>query len=357
MDIAVFISELLDHQKDLVIPGLGSFYRAHVEGYYNQDQQQFYPPTMQLQFSTEQKDDDGKLVGLIAEYKNISIESASYFVDKFVTAVLLQVNAGSFAIGDKGVLSMRRNQLVFISKKFDNNNELFYGLSPVKLKRTKSYNQEGIAAPNVQVPVTEKPSPFTAALLRGETMPDAIDGVEQQQHEPEAETKPRKIYILVLVIALVLLLSGVVLVTAYWLKPELFAGLRGHVEPPPVSGSVRKKIVSDSTENAIQAQKDIGATPVVDSVTKSKIEMPVDTFGIVIGTFKTYNGAQMEYGRYINNGMRNIEIRRKPDDARRYQIDVATYLNIDSANAHLEQFKKKLKQTDIFVQTYPYKKQ
>lgn len=357
MDIAVFISELLDHQNDLVIPGLGSFYRGRVEGYYNKDQQQFFPPGMQLQFNAELKQDDGKLAGLIAEYSNISAGSANALIEKFVTSVLLQVNVGSVAIGDKGVLSMRRNQLVFISKKFDNNNPLFYGLSPVKLKRNNSYNQEAEASPIVQVPVTEKPSPFTAALLRGETMPSAVELVQQAQEETLVDDKPRKINTLRLVIALVLLLSGVALVVAYKVKPELFAGLRGHTEPPPVSGSARKKSVSDSIERAIQAQKDIGTTPVVDSATRSEIVTPVDTFGIVIGTFKTYDGAQREYGRYINNGMRNIEIRKKPDDSRRYQIDVATYLDVDSAKAHLEQFKKKLKQTDIFVQTYPYKKQ
>jgi hypothetical protein len=360
MDIAAFISELLEHQNELMVPGLGSFYRSPVEGYYNKEQQQFYPPTLQLQFNAGLKEDDGKLVELIAADKHITAASAQYFVDKFVTDLLAQLNNGSVSLDELGTFSMSRDQVVFTAKKLTNNNELYYGLAPVKLKRNKAFNEEGVEKPIVHVPVTEKPSAFTAALLRGEPMPSAPvkEDVELEEYE-DTDDSPRKFSTWILVAALIILISGIALIGAYKYDPSLFDRFRSENDPPPLSDTKIKRLVSDSIEHAIQAQKDIGATPVVDSATKSKIEAPetpVDTFAIVIGTFNTLNGATREYDRYTNKGL-NVEIRKKPDGTKRYQIDIAAYYKIDSAKAHLNEFKNRLQEPEIFIETYPYKKQ
>ena len=75
MDISAFVSELLARQNVLIVPGLGTFSRARAEGYYNKDQQQFYPPSQQIQYKSEYSDDD-VLAEYIAKERNISITSA-----------------------------------------------------------------------------------------------------------------------------------------------------------------------------------------------------------------------------------------------------------------------------------------
>jgi hypothetical protein len=364
MDIAAFISELLEHQEKLAIPGLGTFYRSRVEGYYNKDQQQFYPPSLQLQFNAELHDDDGLLIEAMTADRQINSASARYFLEKYVFNILNLATTEDVPIGDLGTFSMRRNQLIFAPKKLNNNNELFYGLAPVRLRRNRMQQTDtGLPKPALQMPVTEKPSAFTAALLRGEPMPGkaltAVDEPEQELVNDE-EKKPARISTWVLVVALIILLSGIGLICAYKYNPALFDRFRSQNEPPPISDKKRARNVSDSIQNSIEAQKNIGAIPSVDSSALKKIlppEAPRDTFGLVINKFAALAGANKEYDRYRYASL-PVEIHKSPTDVDNpYQVTVATYLNIDSAKKHLDEYKKKLRLPTIFIQTYPYKKQ
>jgi hypothetical protein len=368
MDIAGIISELLEHQEKLAVPGLGTFYRSRLEGYYNKEQQQFYPPSLQLQFNPELQEDDNMLVNALAAESETGASTARYHLEKYVTHIIQLASTDSVAFGDLGTFSMRRSQLVFMPKKLNNNNELFYGLAPVKLRRNRM--KEGtVSKPVVQVPFTEKPSAFTAALLRGEPMPgkslSTVSGVAETEEEIDADgKKPARISMAVLIIAIVILISGVGLIVAYKMNPALFDRFRGQNEPPPITTTEtkRKSDVSDSIQRAIQAQKDMGANPIIDSTTKSKImgpEAPRDTFGIVVGKFAAFQGAQKEFDRYKYTGL-NVEIRRNPEGGPNpYQLVAATYFKIDSAQAHVTGFKTQLRLTDaqVFIQKYPYKKQ
>jgi len=367
MDIAGIISELLEHQEKLVVPGLGTFYRSRLEGYYNKEQQQFYPPSLQLQFNPELQEDDNELAQAIATDNSISTSTARYHLDKFVTNIIQLSATENVPLGDLGIFSVRRSQLVFMPKKLNNNNELFYGLAPVRLRRNRM--KEGtISKPVIQMPYTEKPSAFTAALLRGEPMPgkplNSVNEPEEIEEVGPDGKKPARISTGVLIIALVILISGIGLIVAYKMNPALFDRFRGQIESPPISSSssdkARKRQISDSIQHAIQAQKDIGTNPVIDSNTKSKImgpEAPRDTFGIVIGKFAAFPGVQKEYDRYKYTGL-PVEIRHNPEGGDNpFQLVVASYFKADSANKHLNDFKNQLRLQDIFIQKYPYKKQ
>src|SRR5476651_1798071 len=130
MDIPAFISDLLAHQGVLIVPGLGTFTRVRTEGYYNKDQQQFCPPTQQIQFKSEHHDDH-ILADRIASERQISVASAKYFIEKFVSAILEQAGIGSAPFGNIGTFSTRRGNLVFTASELNETDEAFYGLAPV----------------------------------------------------------------------------------------------------------------------------------------------------------------------------------------------------------------------------------
>lgn len=365
MDIAAYISELLEHQDKLVVPGLGTFYRSRLDGYYSKEQQQFYPPSLQLQFNPELQEDDGKLVEAITADQAMGASTAKYHIEKYASGIIQLASTDAVAIGDLGTFTMRRSQLVFMPKKLNNNNELFYGLAPVRLRRNRM-QLSGTPKAALQMPVTEKPSAFTAALLRGEPMPgkslSTVNEPEPQQELDEDGKKPARISTWVLVVALIILISGIGLICAYKYNPALFDRFRGQNEPPPITISEKKRAraISDSIQHSIDAQKNIGVTPAVDSSTKSKILAPEaarDTFGLVIGKFAALSGASKEFDRYRYTGL-SVEIRKSPsDNVNPYQLVIATYFKADSAQKHLNEFQNKLKLQDIFIQEYPYKKQ
>jgi hypothetical protein len=369
MDIAGIISELLEHQAELAVPGLGTFYRNRLDGHYSKEHQQFFPPSLQLKFNPDVQHDDGKLIAGITANRHITISEANYQLEKFVTDVLQRAHDESVSFADLGAFSVRRGQLLFMPKKLNNNNEVFYGLAPVKFRLTGV--EERGAAPKktlIQVPHTEKTSEFTAALLRGEPMPGKSLSSVNGEHEPEIDEETGEIKKAplfsnwVLILAIIITVSGVGLIGAYKLYPHLFDRFRGQMDPPPVINvdKRRSKEVSDSIQRAIQAQKDIGVAPAVDSATQSKIlapETPVDTFAVIIARFATMDGAKKEYDRLSYKNL-PVEVHKNPlYSPNPYQLTVALDLNVDSAKRHRDEYRVKLHLPTVYIQKYPYKKQ
>ncbi|RKR85408.1 hypothetical protein BDD43_5679 [Mucilaginibacter gracilis] len=365
MDIAAVISELLEHHDTLVVPGLGTFYRSRLDGYYSKEQQQFYPPSLQLQFNTELQEDDGVLVAALASQKRVNAASAGYFLEKYVADVLQSAATETVMLGDLGTFIMRRNQLLFTPKKLNNNNELFYGLAPVKLRRNKLTPAVGAARAAMQMPATEKPSPFTAALLRGEPMPGkSLSSVNEKAPEPEAEEpevvekKPMHVNIWWLVLILFILVSCIGLVVAYKYKPALFDRFR-HSGTVSLSEDERRRRTADSIQHAIEEQKSLGLLPNVDTGTQNKIvsvEAPKDTFAIVEAKFTTLDKAKAAFAGWTNDRY-PLMIHRDPGNSDfPYQLVLALYTSVDSANVHLDEYKKELSLPKIYIQQFPYKK-
>jgi len=352
MDIPAFISDLLAQQGVLIVPGLGTFTRVRIEGYYNKDQQQFCPPTQQIQFKGEHGDDN-ILADRIASERQISIASAKYFIEKFVSAVLEQAGVGSAPFGNLGTFNTRRGNLVFTANELNETDEAFYGLAPVKLKRNNSFKKDVAPPPRlVELPVPA-PEPVPAPIpevVEEVPEPEEVEpAVEEEEYVEEEETGSRGVNIW-LILALIIVLIGVGIIALFEYKPALFnrvkplfSNLAHHPAPPPV-----KLSAADSLKRAQQAQKDIGITRAV--VTADSVG--TDTFRIVIGSWQGLKKATLDAEEHTKQGV-NAEVHKAGG---KYQVTVATYNNNDSAKAALPVFKEKLKKQDIRIQIYPYKK-
>lgn len=352
MDIPAFISDLLAQQGALIVPGLGTFTRVRIDGYYNKDQQQFCPPTQQIQFKNEHSDDN-ILAERIAGERQISIASAKYFIEKFVSNILEQAGSGNAPFGTLGVFSTRRGILVFTANELNETDEMFYGLAPVKLKRNNSFKQNIAPPPRlVELPVPEpEPAPTPVAEAPEEVpQPEEVEPVaEVEEYTEEEETGSRGINIW-LILALVIVLIGVGIIAAFEYKPGLFSRVKPifnklarTTTPAPVKISV-----ADSLKRVEQAQKDIGITRTV-AATDS---VGTDTFRIVIGSWQGLKKATLDAEEHTKQGV-TAEVHKTGG---RYQVTVATYNNNDSAKAALPVFKEKLKKQDIRIQIYPFKK-
>lgn len=83
MDISSYIFDLLQQRKEVGLTNLGTFYKKKYPGRYDKETQSFLPPAYALQFTTEVKLDQ-ELAEFISTKKNISNESADYYISKFV---------------------------------------------------------------------------------------------------------------------------------------------------------------------------------------------------------------------------------------------------------------------------------
>src|SRR6185312_7703938 len=112
MDVGFYLGELLMQQGEVSVPGLGYFVQARVSGYYDENERKFFPPYHQAQFDPQSIDDDA-LAEYIAGKKNISIASARYFAEKYITNLKQQALITEVPIGNLGWFYTELAQLTF----------------------------------------------------------------------------------------------------------------------------------------------------------------------------------------------------------------------------------------------------
>jgi hypothetical protein len=134
MDVGFYLGELLMQQGEVSVPGLGYFVQARVSGYYDENERKFYPPYHKAQFDVQSIDDDA-LAEYIAAKKNISVASAKYFSEKYITNLKQQALIGEVPIGNLGVFYTELAQLTFRPAEKIIDDTIFYGFEPVSLNK------------------------------------------------------------------------------------------------------------------------------------------------------------------------------------------------------------------------------
>ncbi|RNL54448.1 HU domain-containing protein [Pedobacter jejuensis] len=132
MDILLYLSELLQQRTSVGITGLGTFFKKKFPGRYDKEKQSFLPPGYTLQFSPEVKDDEF-LASYIVEIRNISEESASYYITQFVeeTNKKLELAHEAELINIGRLFYTEHEGLSFEPSKDIHYGSEFYGLPPV----------------------------------------------------------------------------------------------------------------------------------------------------------------------------------------------------------------------------------
>lgn len=181
MDIGFYIADLLKRHDEVSLPGLGTFTRSRIPGFYDQYSNSFYPPSFQVSFDNNDLDRDS-VTGYISEQKKLSQPSSEYFVKKFTTSIfeLLQTS-GIAEIKPIGILRQKDQQLVFESSGSFDIGGKFYGLKPVReIERT-------INSPVQETPVHE--SNFFNEFVR-DPEPEIEEQAEQQQPDLVEDNAP-----------------------------------------------------------------------------------------------------------------------------------------------------------------------
>ncbi|RBQ02744.1 hypothetical protein [Pedobacter miscanthi] len=128
MDILSYLLELLQQRKEVGITGLGTFYKKKYPGRYDKEKQTFLPPGYTLQFSTNITEDQA-LVDFISAKRNISGESATYYISQFVEEVNQKLELDhEIELEKTGRLFFTEQGLDFEPIKNINYGSEFYGL-------------------------------------------------------------------------------------------------------------------------------------------------------------------------------------------------------------------------------------
>ena len=128
MDILLYLTELLQSRKAIGIVGLGTLYKKKSPGRYDIEKHAFVPPSYALEFTTELKEQE-ELANFISERRNISVDSANYYISEFVEKLQTQLAEQQEAdLTPIGKLKIVDDQLTFVAEQESSFSNESYGL-------------------------------------------------------------------------------------------------------------------------------------------------------------------------------------------------------------------------------------
>ena len=151
MDILSYLSELIQTRKLVGIPGLGTIYKKKSPGRYDAETHSFLPPSYTVDFTEEVKE-EVLLSEFISKKRNVSADTANYFIEEFSNQVGKELNDQHKAeFGSFGILRKQDDKLTLEPATGLNTGFDFFGLPAVKA--AAPVHQETTPAPLEDTPV------------------------------------------------------------------------------------------------------------------------------------------------------------------------------------------------------------
>ncbi|RFZ95196.1 hypothetical protein D0C36_06620 [Mucilaginibacter conchicola] len=291
MDVGNYISELLAQKGEVSVPGLGYFAHTRVNGYYNEREGKFYPPTYSVQFDPQLIDDD-TLAQYMAEKKRISVASAKYFTEKYINSLKQLAQTEEAALADLGWFYIEQGRLFFSPNDEQSTDLNFFGYEPVALNRLdgapkveRTFAPTPTPAPTPAAPYTE---PETFAVAPDE-YPDRDDDLRYETDEEyaanlaaEARARKRRGNWILAVAIIAFFALAVFLVYRYDPTIFNFASVKTAVKEKPADTIINARVetiapedttpAKDTMKAATQPDMQTGLPKKADSTTAKKEE-------------------------------------------------------------------------------------
>ncbi|MGZ3766669.1 MAG: HU domain-containing protein [Mucilaginibacter sp.] len=366
MDLAVYISELLGLQGEVNVPGLGRFAQVRVNGYFNEQENKFYPPSHEVNFEPK-SDDADDFAKYISDKKNISLASSKYFIDKYVIGVRQQADTQNVEVAGLGHLFADGAVLGFKANNSTRADDpAFYGFAPVKIDKITERPavtsvppvREEVKEPNEPLPVVED---IPVHQIPEEIIvkePDPVEDVfipqeqeEEQQEvfydEPQQGVNPWVITLLI-IIGVILAATGV-----YIYKPAVFDRFLNKKTVPVVIKHVDSTVVKPDTTIKSAPKQDTAAKVVTTAQPATSqppniIDSTKTRFEVMGGSFETRKTADLAIKNYKSLGIDAKVVTDAP--GRRIKLTLGTYSTEQEAeNAKQDLIKTGKVKKDIYT--------
>jgi len=193
MDILSYLSVLIQTRKAVGVSGLGTVYKKKLPGRYDAETHSFIPPSYTIDFTPEVKEET-ILAEFISKKRNVSNDTANYFIDEFSNGILQQLNDRQEAdLGDLGKLYQADNELRFEPSAQLNYGFDFYGLPVIKAEQEPSAEEIMPETPSVmeeQAEAPEEPAEEPIIAPEEEVSPLEIPAGREQAEEITAAEIP-----------------------------------------------------------------------------------------------------------------------------------------------------------------------
>ena len=348
MDVAAYLKELLNEDKHIFVPGLGTFLIRKKNA--EQQQHQILPPKNSIDFVAGERDDD-VLIKYISAQKNISREASGYFIEKFVDQLKTEADTKNIPV----------KEALFAT---DENLDAFF-------------NQENFGLPPVSLSALKTTQPLAA---EEEALPqkDYVENFYREFSEnlPQEETRSKKNTGFWAAIVLLLAISCAGIYALYVYYPNIFKDIlpkntpeTNLIKTPVVDTLARAPITTQS-----ETRKDTTAKALPDTLVKSIVPAPQKTekdtvktalpagstdadlvakspYEIIGASFKTLKGAKTFLSQLQSKGMRHAKILNNTA-GKQVLITFGSYQDKASALAGLEKLRTKDSHSEAYIQHY-----
>ena len=296
MDISSYFVELLEEKDQVVIPGLGRFFKKRSAGYYDETANIFYPPSNRITFTEEYMHDD-KLVHFINQKSKSSLTSIYAILDEYVRELKNKLKTEhKVTLGGIGELKSENGRYILDTPQQTPVDKAFFGLPPA-----------------ISAPVMHEPEE-----IQLEEYSLAQQALDTAMSDDEVDVQPRgntyKIVLLLLVIAILASFVGI-----YFINPDFYQ---------KVVNSWRKDDHTSQTPLPVNPAPDAQAIQNADSVYKN-----MDLESRLKSDFSDVEKVKDSADVSVNDQIlpKNTGIR--------YEIIIGGYLKKNQALARVQQLK------------------
>tara|TARA_B100000929_G_scaffold140156_1_gene110942 strand:- start:257 stop:1174 length:918 start_codon:yes stop_codon:yes gene_type:complete len=143
MHLSVYISDLLFDHDCVTVPGFGSFLGNYKSAEYDYKEEKFYPPSKQISFNSQIRDNDGLLAKYVAKKLDLSYDDAVKKIHHIVVSWSQKIKSETVVLKNVGEFYLNQEgNITFVPNNQVNHLKESFGLSPVfvtELSDKKSY--------------------------------------------------------------------------------------------------------------------------------------------------------------------------------------------------------------------------
>ncbi len=340
MNLGKYIHNLLLENETVIIPGFGAFVSNYKPAEINKETNELKPPSKEILFNQQIRNNDGLLVGSIALGEAVSHFDALKIIEKERENIIYQLDKNEKVTLDKtGELFVNeRNEIQF--KAFEDENLLLdsFGLETVSLKESVE-KEADIVEEEIE---TEKiiVSGKKEEIQEAKPIPEQVT-----EEKPEKEEKKKRSWMLLLLILVPIIIVGVYILIQ-----------NKNIEKPPVK-TKDESTLSIKEEPIVKTDSIvIDSIPVIsqDSSDTEKLETtPVENivsdspkFYLVGGSFKVEENANDYILQLKEKGFEPFLLGKRGNF---YIIAIGTYDTEKEALAAKQKFIKNSQGSGVWV--------
>ncbi len=300
MKLSKYIHQLIMDNETVIIPGFGAFISIYKPAVITENE--ITPPSKEISFTTQIRNNDGLLVTSVARDNRISKEKALKWIEKELHNILFQLDKGeTVSFENTGSLKYNKENQIQFTPLFNSN----LLLDSFGFEKISSIDTEEIAVEPETTPVSESAVEAEEAKIddlkdnvhdiqTGADTPKEKESVQftlpvfsQLQTKKETENKRKTAWYWYLLILIPVIIGG-------------YLAVKKNLNTKPGDGFTNKH--SKTVQNEISVAKTVPADPVVND---SLIQTKTDS----ISNLKTGSAVQITTGNYylVGGSFKNEE--------------------------------------------------